>query len=147
MSEAKTREQVLALQKRGLSYTQIANALGISRGTVGGHISRSRSGVPAGRWSSEQIDALMRMHGEGATSRQIGAVVKKKADAVRKQGIRLGLSWVDRVPRSGLAFTVPALTEKQTEEAQREGDERLVRALALSFQRGDHLPQAMREAA
>lgn len=151
MSTSETRNEVVALHKRGLSNGQIAKSLGIVRGTVGGHLYRWRRGeTPTGRpssWSQEAVATMVQMHATGATSREIGAVIGKTPGAVRKHGARMGLSWIDRVPRSGLRFTLPNLTDKQIEAAQRDGDQKMVRALALAFARGDHIREAMKAAA
>jgi hypothetical protein len=39
------------------------------------------------------------------------------------------------------------ISDAERERLQREGDARLIRAMAIAIRRGDHLPKAMREAA
>lgn len=148
-----TREEVVSRHLKGMTNGQIAAALGLSRGTVGGHLYRWRRGpTPTPKTKpcgfSEAQDAMIRkLHSEGLASAEVGDAVGKSSEAVRKRGRALGLCWKDRQRRTGLTFTIPSLNEKQVEEAQRENDARLVRALAQAFMRGDHLSSNMRDAA
>lgn len=145
-----TRDEVVSRHLKGMTHGQIAATLGISRGTVGGHLWRWRRGPtprakPLG-FSEAQNATIRKLHAEGKASAEVGEAVGKSSECVRKQGRRLGLCWRDR-RRRALTFTLPNLNEKQADAAQRENDARLVRALALAFMRGDHLPLATREAA
>lgn len=139
-----TRQKVVERHLKGHTNGQIANALGLSRGTVGGHLYRWRQSLlrkpvvqPKPHWTDEEKAALFLMHKAGHTSAEVGAALGKSSEAVRKQGKRQGLSWADRCPRSALTYTVPALTDAQIEENQRENDVRFMRALALAYQRGE----------
>lgn len=146
------RDEIVRRHLKGHSYGQIARALKLSRSTIGGHLRRWRIATnqapkPPRKngWTDEQIDTLFQMHLQGHSTAVVGIAVGKSSESVRKQGHRLGLSWADRVPRSQRAFVLPALSEKQAEVEQRRGDDRLVYALALAFQRGDHLPANTRQ--
>jgi transposase len=137
-----TRERVVQLHLKGMSNGQIGLMLNLSRGTVGGHLYRWRRGPRirqprADEWTDEQDATLLEMHAAGDTSAAIGEALGKSSEAIRKRAHRLGLSFSDRAPKPRLAFTVPNLTEKQIEEAQRESDRRFVRALAAAYQRGE----------
>ena len=143
-----TRQKVVRLHLKGQTNGQIAAALSLSRGTVGGHLKRwRRERAMHGQgvwWTDEKLATVCRMHAEGKTSAECGEAVGRSSEAVRKRGRALGLSWIDRMPGANTNITAPSLNEKQAEEALRQGDARLVRALALAIQRGDHLPQTAR---
>lgn len=80
---------VVALYERGLTYNQIASKLGVTRGTVGGHLKR----------------------------------------------------WRETLTRPVTSYRVnPQSFDGADDARQRMSDRKFVRALALAFQRGDHLP-------
>lgn len=141
-------EIIMARVKRGERYAEIAASLGVSRALIAGVVYRARhpatprndGGKPF--WTGEQIETLRKMHRAGCVAAEIGEAVGKSSVAVRHQGKRLGLKWTATKRKNKSWHPKIGESEAVTEKKLRDGDARLLRALALAFKRGDHLPAA-----
>ena len=141
-------ETILARAARGDRYATIASDLGVSRALIAGVVYRARHYTPprveTGKphWTGEQTATLRRMHKEGFVAAEIGEAVNKSADAVRLQGKRMGLKWTTRARKSKAWHPTASESEAGAEKRLREGDAKLMRAIAQAIVRGDHLPRA-----
>jgi DNA-binding CsgD family transcriptional regulator len=145
-----TREQIVALHLKGLTYGEIKYALGLSRGTIGGHLARWRKaeGVEPGRvneraWTSSEEGELSRMFRAGAPVDAIARNLDRSERAIRSR-ISLMRS-EDRMDPARVSDDYAP--ERSFVVRQRKADARFCAALAAAFQRGDHLSQDMRLAA
>lgn len=144
------REQIVALHLSGLTYGQIKAVIGLSRGTIGGHLARWRKaeGVDPGRinerpWTSSEEGELSRMFRAGAP---IDAIAKNLGRTPKAIQSRISIMRAEERmdPARASDDYAPA---KSYVIRQREADAKMIKALAAAFQRGDHLSQDMRLAA
>lgn len=143
------REQIVGLHLKGLSYAQIRNATGLSRGTIGGHLMRWRrdDGIGPAKvnerpWTSGEERDLVEMYDSGAAIESIAVKLDRSPIAIDK---RVSLMRAEeRMIRKRHCDHYSI--EKQEAARQRADDARFVHALALAFQRGDHLPAMARAA-
>ena len=144
-----TREQIVALHLKGMTYGQIKYHTGLSRGTIGGHLSRWRiaNGYTADRvngrvWTASEDDDLRRMYFAGAPkdtmAKALGRSVRAIDDRVNalRQTDTLAPRKVDD----------ECMASKAHVREMRECDARFMMALAAAFRRGDHLPAMARAA-
>jgi hypothetical protein len=78
----------------------------------------------------------------GFSPAEIGEKLGRTEKTVRERARALGIPWQKDLGLSELANKYPDgfNKDRETEARQRAADERFVYALALAFQRGDHLP-------
>lgn len=143
------RDEVVKRHLAGKSYSQIANALGVSRGTVGGHLARWRetgggdepreNGKP---WTAQDIKTLSQKYMAGAALGQIAVSLGRSVRAIE---IRLSAMRLEGDIGCRREIT-PDYLEAHLRAKQKRDDDRFFHALCLAFQRGDHLP-AMKAAA
>lgn len=143
------REVIISMFQSGKTYQQIANRLGVSRGTVGGHICRWRKEkgllperTPGERWNVEQDDQIATLCREGLSHAEIASIIGRTEKAVRTRlailadcGAIIRTNQPERPPDT--LFDVKKM---------RLADAKLLRAMAEAFQRGDHLPKTQRAA-
>lgn len=146
MTAEERENQAAALFRSGKSYLEIAEALGTTKGVVGGLIMRYRQRLtkqraPSGDmgWSADQNGKLREMHSRGCTVMEVAFAVGKSYEATRIQGRRLGLTWANNAPKPK-GHSVDGRKDEMREYEQRRADERFVREMAKAFMRGDHLP-------
>lgn len=145
-----TRETIVSLHLKGMTYGEIKYATGLSRGTIGGHLARWRKaeGVDPGRineraWTASEEGELARMFRSGAPVDSIAKNLGRTAKAVQSR-ISIMRSEDRMAPARESDDYAP---ERSFVTRQREADAKMIAALAAAFQRGDHLPQDMRLAA
>lgn len=137
------REQIVALHLKGMTYGQIRYATGLSRGTIGGHLARWRvaegceqTRVGGRLWTASEDADLVQMFMAGATKPAIAKTLGRTPKAIDSRLSVLkqdgGLTRAGEAERPGY--------DKAYLRSMREADARFVRAMALAFQRGDHLP-------
>lgn len=138
------REQIVALHLKGLTYGQIKYATGLSRGTIGGHLSRWRiangdteAKLNGRLWTGSEDDDLRQMFLAGAPIPTIAKSLGRSTKAIETR------IWVlrrdDKLSPRPVSETCSA--DKAYAVRMREADAKFVHALAAAFQRGDHLPQ------
>lgn len=149
MEATSTRDTVVALHLEGLTYGQIRYATGLSRGTIGGHLARWRaaSGDEDARvngrvWTEGEDDDLRRMFAAGALIASIADALGRTPRAIhnRLSILRTGDALSPRKPVDDWQ------ADKSYARQMREADARFLKALALAFQRGDHLREMARAA-
>ena len=145
-----TRETIVALHLKGMTYGEIRYATGLSRGTIGGHLARWRvaEGLAATRvnermWTDAEEGELARMFRAGAPVDAIAKNLARSEKAIRSR-ISIMRSEDRMEPARASDDYAPA---KSYVIRQREADAKMIKALAAAFQRGDHLSQEMRLAA
>ncbi len=137
------RDEVVKRHLAGKSYSQIATALGVSRGTVGGHLARWResgggddpreNGKP---WTARDMKILRDKYMAGAALGQIAVALGRSVRAIE---IRLSAMRVE----GEIGFrrgATPDYLEAHLRAKQKRDDDRFFHALCLAFERGDHLP-------
>lgn len=148
MTAEERENQAAALFRSGKSYQEVADIMGVTKGVVGGLIKRYRERIsqkrPVGAtteigWTGAQNATLREMHSKGHTVSEIAAEVGKNYEATRHQGRRLGLTWANNAPKTK-GYSADGRKDEMRESEQRKADQAFIRAMALAFQRGDHLP-------
>ncbi len=136
------RRKIVEAKAEGLTYDQIADRLGVSRCVVGGHLRRERLGEPAGRdvasrhFSQKEDGLIIAMAKQRVTCGEISKLLNRNYDSVRKRAKLLGVVWNYQQSSSKLINQNESTQRKSWEN----GDKNLLRALAMAFVRGDHLP-------
>lgn len=103
-----------------------------------------------GIMTESERNALLTMHRAGMTWQQAGIASGRSRTTLKRFARNHGFTWAHeerQAPRYQIKGT-SQLMQKQTDMSeplradmlQREADRRFVRALAMAFQRGDHLP-------
>lgn len=134
------RNEIVRRHIEGKSHNQIAKALGISRGTVGGHLARWRiesSDKPTSKpWTEVEDRILLRRYRRGDTMGVICNDLGRFASEVEVRISELKMS--DRLidDRADREFR----PDVHIVHSQREADRLFVRAIAQSMMRGEHLP-------
>ncbi len=97
---------------------------------------------PRNFFTSVQDNTLRKMKKLGFTAAEIGEKLGRTEWVVRERARSLNIAWQKDLGRSVLVnqYANGFDKERETETKQREADQRFVYALALAFQRGDHLP-------
>ena len=97
---------------------------------------------PRNWFTSVQDNTIRKMKRLGFSPGEIGEKLDRTEYSIRERARLLGVPWQIEPGTSGLAnATANGLDyERDAEAKQRQGDARLVRALALAIQAGDHLP-------
>jgi len=145
-----TREQIVALHLKGMTYGEIKYATGLSRGTIGGHLARWRKaeGVDPGRineraWTGTEEGELAKMYLAGAAVDVIAKNLGRTPKAIQSR-ISIMRSEDRMAPAREADDYAPA---RSFVVRQRSADAKFQVALAEAFMRGDHLNQGMRLAA
>jgi len=138
MTREETRAKIIRMEREGKSYGQIAAALGLSRGTVGGHISREKHKgvilVSRDDYSEKEDATIREMRAEGHNCGQIARAIGRSYDGVRKRGNRLGIVW----NRRENVFAGQVLTPKtENEESLRKHDAAFVARLYEAYAAGE----------
>lgn len=134
------RNEIVRRHLEGKSYNQIARALGITRGTVGGHLARWRlesNDKPASKpFSAVEDRVLLRRYRRGDSMGVICNDLGRFASEVEVRISELKMS--DRLidDRADREFR----PDVHVVQSQREADRMFVRAIAQSMMRGEHLP-------
>lgn len=134
------RDDIVRRHLEGKSYNQIAKALGISRGTVGGHLARWRieaGNKPAAKpWTEAEDRILLRRYRRGDSMGTICNDLGRFASEVEVRISELKMS--DRLidDRNDREFR----PDVHVVHSQREADRLFVRAIAQAMRRGEHLP-------
>lgn len=143
------RDQIVALHQKGLTYGQIKYATGLSRGTIGGHLARWRAAngeetasVRGRLWTAGEDDDLRQMFAAGAPVDTICKTLGRTPKAVNTRICILRRD--EKLTPRRISDDCPS--DKAQRRVMREADDRFVHALALAFQRGDHLPMMARAA-
>ena len=89
------------------------------------------------------MNKIRDLYEAGLALTEAGARLGINKEAVRSRARRMGIRWNE--PAAYSPYDV--MSEAERMAMHRDGDSKLLRALAAAFQRGDHLPQTMREAA
>lgn len=145
-----TRETIVALHLKGMTYGEIKYATGLSRGTIGGHLARWRvaEGLAATRvnermWTDAEEGELSRMFRAGAPVDAIARNLGRSEKAIRS---RISIMRAeDRMEPARVSDDYAP--ERSFVVRQRSADAKFQAALAQAFMRGDHLNQDMRLAA
>jgi hypothetical protein len=97
---------------------------------------------PRNHYTSVQDNTIRKMKKRGFTPEEIGEKLGRTPWSIRSRAEDLGTPWRKEPGTSVLMnSTANGLDhERDAEAKQREGDKRLVRALALAIQAGEHLP-------
>lgn len=97
---------------------------------------------PRNWFTSVQDNTLRKMKRLGFSPGEIAEKLDRTEWSIRERAKLIGTPWQIEPGSSILAnATANGLDyDRDTEAKQREGDKRLVRALAKAIQRGDHLP-------
>ena len=93
-------------------------------------------------FTSVQDNTLRKMKRLGFTPAEIGEKLGRNEKVIRDRAEQLGTPW-RKEPGTSVLMNATANGldhERDAEAKQRQGDARLVRALALAIQAGDHLP-------
>lgn len=138
MTREETRAKIIRMEREGKSYGQIAAALGLSRGAVGGHISREKHKVVVRVVHDDYSDAedatIRSMRAEGHNCGEIARTLGRPYDGVRKRGNRLGIVW----NRRENMFAGQVLTPKtENEESLRKHDAAFVARLYEAYTAGE----------
>ena len=98
---------------------------------------------PRNFFTSVQDNTLRKMKKLGFTAAEIGEKLGRTEWVVRERARSLNIAWQKDLGRSVLVnqYANGFDKEREAEAKQREADQRFVYALALAFQRGDHLPE------
>jgi hypothetical protein len=98
--------------------------------------------APRDWFTSVQDNTLRKMKRLGFTPAEIGEKLGRTEYTVRERARTMGIPWQKDPGSSVLVNSTPTGFDKdrETEARQRAADKRFVYALALAFQRGDHLP-------
>ena len=97
---------------------------------------------PRDWYTSVQDNTLRKMKRLGFTPEEIGEKIGRTPWSIRERADVLGTPW-RKEPGTSIIVNAPANGldhERDAEAKQRQGDARLVRALALAIQAGEHLP-------
>jgi hypothetical protein len=91
-----TDERIARLKRLyadGMTYTAIAETLGLSTSAIGAKIRRLGlvQNEPQEAWPEEHVETLRRMHAAGVAYSAIGAAVGKSRSAAIGKAVRLGL--------------------------------------------------------
>ncbi len=102
---------------------------------------------PRNFFTSVQDNTLRKMKKLGFTAAEIGEKLGRTEWVVRERARSLNIAWQKDLGRSVLVnqYANGFDKEREAEVKQREADQRFVYALALAFQRGDHLPTSTPE--
>lgn len=149
MTDRSSRQWVVDLHLQGKTYGQISYATGLSRGCIGGHLSRWRAdnGLAPGKvngrpWTQANDLTLARHYYAGMPLADIAMLIGRTRSAVECR--------LDILRQNGDLCRNQGDGEAQPEYAhvqrQRAADAKFLRALARAFRRGDHLPQMSRAA-
>ena len=97
---------------------------------------------PRNFFTSVQDNTLRKMKKMGFTPSEIGEKLGRTEYVIRERARTLNIAWHKDLGRSVLMneYASGFDKEREAEARQRAADERFVYALALAFQRGDHLP-------
>lgn len=97
--------------------------------------------APRDWFTSVQDNTLRKMKRLGFTPVEIGEKLGRDEKVIRERARMLGVPWQKDLGRSALTSQYASGFDKdrETEARQRAADKRFVYALALAFQRGDHL--------
>lgn len=135
------RNEIVRRHLEGKSYNQIARALGISRGTVGGHLARWRleesTVAPVKPFTEVEDRILVRRYKRGDS---MGVICNDLGRFSNEIEVRLSeLKMSDRLidERSDREFR----PDIHIVHSQRDADRMFVRAIAQAIQRGDHRPR------
>lgn len=98
---------------------------------------------PRNFFTSVQDNTLRKMKKLGFTAAEIGEKLGRTEWVVRERARSLNIPWQKDLGRSVLVnqYANGFDKDRDAEAKQREADQRFVYALALAFQRGDHLPK------
>ena len=98
---------------------------------------------PRNFFTSVQDNTLRKMKKLGFTAAEIGEKLGRTEWVVRERARSLNIAWQKDLGRSVLVnqYANGFDKDREAEAKQREADQRFVYALALAFQRGDHLPK------
>ena len=97
---------------------------------------------PRNHFTSVQDNTIRKMKKLGFTAKEIGEKLDRSEWSIRDRAADLGTPWRKELGTSILMnSTANGFDhERDAEAKQRLGDARLVRALALAIQAGEHLP-------
>ena len=97
---------------------------------------------PRNFFTSVQDNTLRKMKKFGFTPVEIGEKLGRDEKVIRERARLLGVPWQKDLGASILAngYADGLDKDRQSEVRQRAADKRFIHALALSFERGDHLP-------
>ena len=97
---------------------------------------------PRNHFTSVQDNTIRKMKKLGFSPKEIGEKLDRSEWSIRDRAADLGTPWRKELGTSILMnSTANGLDhERDAEAKQRQGDARLIRALALAIQAGEHLP-------